>query len=132
MRVFTGHDRPDSLDPDRDWVVVEEGFSWPAFVLWAIWALWHRMWRAALFMVLAAVALEFALMAAGADGVTRAAAAMAYSALVGCGANDWRRAAVARQGYRQAGTVAASGRDAALHRFFDLAPEAGPENMGAG
>ncbi len=126
------HDRPGSRDPDDGWVVVKEGFCWPALVFWAVWALWHRMWRAAFFMVLAALALEAVLIAAGADGITRAAAVLAYSVLVGFGANDWRRAALARRGYRHAGVVAALDRDAALHRYLDLAPAGGPKSIGAG
>ena len=46
MKIYSVHDRPGSLAPDRDVVLVKEGFCWPAFFLTALWALWHRLWRA--------------------------------------------------------------------------------------
>ena len=44
MNVYTVHLRRHGLDPDRDLLVVKEGFSWPAFFLSFLWALWHRLW----------------------------------------------------------------------------------------
>lgn len=122
MRIYTVHDRPGSLQPDRGAVAVKEGFNWPAFLFTFVWALWHRAWYAALGLAVAALAMEAVLVAAGADDFTQAAAALAYSVLVGFGANDWRRAALARRGYRAAGVIAAPDEDTALLRFFDLAP----------
>jgi hypothetical protein len=120
MRVYTVHDRLDALSGDRDAVVVEEGFNWPAFLFTGLWALWHRLWRAFVIMVGAFAALEGTLYLAGADPVTSAAAGIAYGLIVGFGANDWRRAALDRQGWRQAGLVAAADRDTALRRHYDL------------
>ena len=120
MRIYTVHERPGSVGDDRDPVVVKEGFNWPAFAFTGLWALWHRLWR--VFVIMAAVfaALEGALYFAGADPATAAAAGLAYGAIVGFGANDWRRAGLARSGWRQAGVVAAGGPDAALRRHYDL------------
>ncbi|MBI2584926.1 MAG: DUF2628 domain-containing protein, partial [Rhodospirillales bacterium] len=33
MRLYSVHLRRHGLDPDRDLVLVKEGFSWPAFLL---------------------------------------------------------------------------------------------------
>ena len=49
-----------------------------------------------------------------------AAAGLAYGLIIGFGANDWRRAGLARRGWRQAGVVAAIDADAALRRHYDL------------
>ena len=123
MRVYTVHYRPASPSPDRDAVLVKEGFCWPAFIVTAPWALWHRMWLAFVVMLAAGVALEVAVEFAGLDVVTAAAAGLGYSLFVGSEANDWRRRSLARRGYTMAGIVAAANHDAALRRFFDLNPE---------
>ncbi len=111
-------------------MLIKEGICWPAFLLTALWALRHRMWRAFTCMIIAGVALQAALAFSGADEVTAAAAGLGFMALVAFGANDWRRAALGRLGYRLAGMSAASDRDTALRRFFDLHPpqpaDAGP------
>jgi len=120
MRTYTVHDRPGSVGDDRDAVAVKEGFSWPAFVFTGLWALWHRLWRVFVIMTAGFAALEGAVYLAGADPITVAAAGLAYGLIVGFGANDWRRAGLARRGWRQAGLVAATGADAALRRHYDL------------
>jgi len=120
MRIYTVHDRLDALSGDRDALVVLEGFNWPAFLFTGIWALWHRLWRAFVIMMAVGLALEGALYLSGADTVTSTAAGLAYGLLIGFGANDWRRAALDRQGWRQAGLVAASDRDTALRRHYDI------------
>ena len=48
MRVYTVHLRRHGLMPERDLVLVREGFSWWAFLFTSLWALWHRMWWEAL------------------------------------------------------------------------------------
>ena len=44
MRVYTVHMRRPALDPDADFRLVKEGFSWPAFFFSFLWALWSRLW----------------------------------------------------------------------------------------
>ena len=58
MQVYTVHYRPGpgSLDPDL--VLIKEGFCWPAFLLNALWALWHRLWIAAIVFLGAGALLE--------------------------------------------------------------------------
>lgn len=120
MRIYTVHDRLDSVGENRDAVAVKEGFNWSAFVFTALWALWHRLWRVFVIMTVVLAALEGAVYFAGADPATTAAAGLAYGLIVGFGANDWRRAGLARRGWRQAGVVAAVDADAALRRHYDL------------
>lgn len=123
MRIFSVHDRPGSPAPDRGVLLVKEGFCWPAFFLTALWALWHRLWRAAAALLVAGAGLEAALRYSGADQATAAAGWLAFSLLAGLGGNDWRRSGLLRRGYRRLGLVAATSREAALRRFFDLHPE---------
>lgn len=120
MRVYTVHITPGETAP----VLIKEGFSWPAFFFSLPWALWNRLWLAAVLVVLLAVALDTSLMFAGFGDIVRGAAGLGFSAIVGYLANDWRRARLARRGIRMAGIVAASGADMALRRWFDLHPPA--------
>ncbi len=120
MRIYTVHDRFDSVGHDGDAVAVREGFNWPAFMFTGLWALWHRLWRVFVIMAVVFAALEGAIYFAGADPTTAAAAALGYGLIIGFGANDWRRAGLARRGWRQAGVVAAVNPDAALRRHYDL------------
>ena len=120
MRIYTIHDRPDTVGDEGDTLVVREGFCWPAFVFTGLWALWHRLWRVFVIMMVVFAALEGAIYLAGADPITAAAAGPAFGVIVGFGANDWRRDGLARRGWRQAGVVAAVNPDAALRRHYDL------------
>lgn len=131
MKVYTIHLRPGSLSPDRDALAVKEGFCWPAFIFGPLWALWQRMWRAAFFIVLAYVLVGTALALVAPDPVTDFAISLAVSVLIGYFANDWRRASLARAGWRFEGLSAAADRDAAMRRFFDLHPDAAYAAPGA-
>ncbi|MHA1108895.1 MAG: DUF2628 domain-containing protein [Alphaproteobacteria bacterium] len=128
MRIYTAHDRPGSLAPDRDAVLLKEGFCWPAALFTVGWALWHRLWSvfAVLFVVMAG--LEAALHYAAAGETVDAAFRLGASLIVGYCANDWRRRGLFQRGYRFHGIVAAANREAALRRYFDLhpAPPTGP------
>lgn len=125
MRIYTVHYLPVSIGPDRNTVLVKEGFCWPALLFTALWALWHRLWLAAALIVAANFALELLLTLTGADPVSRAAATLGLSAFIGYGANDWLRAKLARLGYLDAGVVVARNAEAGALRFFDLHPEFG-------
>ncbi len=128
MQIYTVHDRPGSLAPDRDAVLVKEGFCWPAFFLTVLWALWHRLWRAFVLLLAVVLGLEAALYFAAADDITTTAARLGYALIVGFGANDWHCHGLFLRDYRPLGVVAATGREAALRRYFDLQPDtpAGP------
>ena len=123
MLIYTVHERPSPAGTHRDPVLIKEGICWPAFLFTAVWALWHRMWRAFAGLAIAGIALEAAVVFSGADEITTAAVGLGYSALVAFGANDWRRAHLGRRGYRTLGVTAAADRDTALRRYFDLHPQ---------
>ena len=58
MNTYTVHLRRHGLDPERDVVLVKEGFSWPAFFLSFLWALWHQLWLAAALILAAHIAIS--------------------------------------------------------------------------
>lgn len=109
MRCFTIHRRDTGLFTEPDTVLVKEGFSWPAFFLTFVWALWHRMW-------LTAVAIAAAQIAAGLiagwlrlNGLAEFWLVLGMMLVIGFGANDWRRRSLAWRGYDESGIVC--GRD---------------------
>ena len=123
MRFYTAHVRHGGLDPDRDLVLVKEGFSWPAFLFSVPWALFARLWLAALVVALAMAAVEWVAYLIELDPATRAV--LSTGVLLGFGwmANDLRRHRLERAGFVFQGVVAAETRDDALQRFLDNAPE---------
>lgn len=119
LKLYTVHLKAWSDAPDRDAVFVREGFCWPAFFFSFVWALWHRMW----FVALALLALLLGLAAISEvldidDGLFEAVG-LAASVWIGFEANEWRRAALRRKGYAEAGVVAAPELETAEHRFFE-------------
>ena len=120
MRIYTVHRRHDGGRPD--FVLVKEGFCWPAFILALPWALWHRMWLTVLWLV-AVLAIAGALgVFLGLDVLGETALSLGIALLVGFFANDWRRWSLERRGYANEGVVAAENEDAALRRFLTEMP----------
>ena len=119
MQVYTVHHPPFPAYGSEP-VLVPEGFCWPAALFSVLWALWHRLWWTACGLLVVAAALEAALAFSGLDATTELAVALGYAAVVGFHANDWRRAALERAGWRFAAVVAAADEDAARRRYFDL------------
>lgn len=124
MRVFSIHLRPTALTPDRDAVLVKEGFCWPAFFFGPFWALSHRMWFAGLGLISVLVALGIAETILRLDPMTYSAVMVGVAAIIGFCGNDWRRNALTVRGWKMQGLSAAPDRDLALRRFIDLHPDA--------
>jgi hypothetical protein len=102
----TGNDDDVAARADRI-AFVKEGFSWPAFLVPALWLLYHRMWiELVLFLVIFSVLpAAFGLDRQEAFGW----ASLGLIALFAFEANDLRGWALKRRGYRLA--AIASGRD---------------------
>ncbi len=131
MRIYTLHLPPPYTASDPCPVAVREGFNLWAFLFTALWALWHRMWLEALVLVLVALALSGFAALFGAGETVSAILSLVFMLLVGFHANDWRRAALGRRGYREQGVAAAEDEDAAIRRHADreAARNAGRETM---
>ncbi len=123
MQVYTVHLRREGLDPDRDLVLVKEGFCWPAFVLTALWALWHRMWLPAAALVAASMLGGGLANMAGANEFTQTTIGLAISVLIGLLGNDLRRRRLDRDGFTEAGVSGGADADAALLQFLRRHPE---------
>ncbi len=116
MRIYTVHQEADGAAP----VLVKEGLCWPAALFTVLWALWHRLWGAALVMAAAAVALATIAAVLGLDSASRTALAVGYGLAVGFVAGDLRRRGLERRGARFVGVVCGADRAAAEHRALDV------------
>jgi len=122
MRAYTVHVRRQGLDPDRDLVLVKEGFSWPALLFTVLWALWHRLWLVAVGMVVLSLGLEAGLAMLGADPAVQSAVSVGLTVFFALLANDLRRWTLGRRSFVEAGVVVGPDADSAERRFLDLNP----------
>ena len=123
MRVWTVHlppptdraGRPSRRSP----VLVQEGFSWGAFLFGPLWLLAHRLWLSALLWVVGVLALAV-LLPAPVVGAALAAAQF----LLGCHARDLQRRGLAWRGYAPAHLVVAErDEERALARLLAARPD---------
>jgi hypothetical protein len=128
MRVWTVHTPPEARRLRRAGriegrlpALVPEGFAWTAFLFGLPWLLWHRLWLEAVIYVAA-----LAILAALLPVKPLAVAALAVQWLLGAQAQDIRRAALARRGFRQAHVVAEGDADRAMARVLAVQPELVP------
>jgi len=129
LRVYTVHLRPESTAPDREAVLIREGFAFWAGLLTVLWALRHRLWFWAILLLAVQVAIAWAVDAVAPAPAVIAALCGALFLLVGFAAPDWRRTGLARRGWVLADIVAAPDPDEALRRF--LIKEAAPRRPAA-
>jgi hypothetical protein len=130
MRVYTVHVPPfSSREPDP--ILIKEGFSWPALLFGPLWSLASRLWLVTVGLVVVLVALGAVLDALAVDDLVETVVSLAVAVLIGAHGNDWRRRALARRGYREAGVVAARSIDEALARYLDAEPARAPVRVRA-
>lgn len=104
--------------PDDLYVLVKEGFSWPAFFFGPLWALSHRMWvvSALLFAALIAIGMVSAVL----DGGDAVASWLSFgiAVLLGFHRNDLRQWSLERSGYELSAIVSGSDMTDAERRLF--------------
>ena len=130
MRSYTLHlpteARPgEAIGLDRA-VLVPDGFSWPAFAFTVPWFLFHRLWIAALVVLVGLVALAGAGIALGLSTGAGLIAALLAAWLIGLEASSLRRWTLARRGWPARDAVMAASREEAearaLNRWIDANP----------
>jgi len=123
MRIWTVHAPPAAASPkaEKPVLLIPERFSWLAFLFGLPWLLWHRLWlEAALYLGLVLV------LGALLPALILPPAMLAVEFLLGAEAQDLRRAALARRGWRLTEVVAAPDADQALARLLDARPDFAP------
>ena len=122
MRLYSIHLRRHGLDPDRDIVLVKEGFSWPALLFSFLWALRHRLWLAAAAIFLTVTTLNVATYWLRPDELSQSVLSLGLGVIIGYLGNDLRRRKLTRQGFAFAGAVSGDDQDQALRRYLDNQP----------
>lgn len=121
MRLYSVFLRNYGRDPDRDLVLVKEGFSWPAFIFTFVWALATRMWWPAIALfavvILAGAGVEAAGLAEDLQGLVTLSLAIAIGFL----GNDIRRWHLDRIGFSEAGVVSGKNKEDAMQRLLERA-----------
>ena len=112
-------------------VLVREGFNWLAFFFAPFWALAEGLWLTALPLIAALAAIIVVPLALGLGPLLPAVLGLGYGVLAGMSANDWRRAGLARRGWRLVEVVAAPDRARALIRYAEatVGPAAPPRTV---
>ena len=123
MSVYTVHEPPlrdgaIAPDPER-FVFVRDGFYFWAFLLTALWLIWHRLWLVLLIYLVAIFGIELAMHYAGVQALGRSFVILLISFLVGLEAGTLRRFTLARRGWRNVGLVSGTNMEAAERRFFN-------------
>ncbi len=122
MKMYSIHLRRHGLDPDRDIWLVKEGFSWPAFFLAFLWALWHRLWLEAGVIFALNAGIGLAALMIPLDPLSHGALSLGLAAIVGTMGNDLKCRKLASQGFELAGVASGENSDSALVRFLDDKP----------
>ncbi|WP_457106412.1 DUF2628 domain-containing protein [Methylobacterium sp. P5_C11] len=112
MRSYTLHlptdARPgEALGLDRA-VLVRDGFSWSAFAFTVLWFLFHRLWIAALIVLVALVSLAAAGIAFGLPTGAGLVVTLLAAWLIGLEASSLRRWTLARRGWPARDAVVAA------------------------
>jgi hypothetical protein len=122
MNLYAVYLRRHGLDPDRDVVLIKEGFSWPAFFLSFVWALWNRLWLVAAGFLAAQGVVGLGITLLRPDPLSQVFLSLGLAVIFGLLANDLRQSNLAGQGFVL--TAVTSGRDSevAYRRFLDHEP----------
>ena len=120
MRLYSVHVEPWSTAPDGAAEFVKQGICWPALVFTLAWALWHRMWLVALWLVAITAVVGVANELLGLHAVFMAAVQLAIGVAMALVGNDLRRLTLERAGYVERAVVAGDSLVAAEHRYFSL------------
>jgi hypothetical protein len=123
MSIYTVYQPPlraaDAFpDPER-FVFVRDGFSFSAFLLAALWMLWHRMWLVLVLYVAVALGAETAMYYAGVPAAIIASIGLVASVFLGIEAATLRRFTLTRGGWKDVGIVSGHDQQDAEQRFFD-------------
>jgi hypothetical protein len=123
MSIYTVHEPPlraadVAPDPDR-FAFVRDGFSIWAFLVAALWMLYHRMWLVLVIYLLFAAVVEAALYYAGIPGPGIVLVQLLIALLVGLEAGTLRRFALKRRHWKDIGLVSGKTLEEAERRFFD-------------
>ncbi|HJN20804.1 MAG: DUF2628 domain-containing protein [Alphaproteobacteria bacterium] len=117
-RLYTYHMKAGKTSPGEA-LALREGFAWGGFLFGALWAVYYRLWLAALALAAGHLVIQAAVGEGWLPLEVGATALLLLNVYAGCSGNDWRREKYERSGWVMVGL--ASGRDQteADRRFLD-------------
>lgn len=118
MRTFTIHGQADGPGGPDSVRFVKEGIAWIALLSPLLWFLYHTLWFEAAAYFGLSLLLSLGGDALGLPMEVGLVLTVAFQVLVALEANDLRRMALTRRGYRTLGIIHGANRDEAELRFF--------------
>ncbi len=125
MHDYTVFLRPEGAAADDGFVLVKDGFCWPAFFLSVLWALWHRLWWVALIMAGVSAAAEAVTAELGLGFIGQSAVGLGLAAAFGVTAAGLRGWTLERNGYVAASVVTGRTLADAERRYLDSTDPSG-------
>ncbi|MBL4690914.1 MAG: DUF2628 domain-containing protein [Rhodospirillales bacterium] len=122
MNLYAVYLRRHGLDPDRDVVLIKEGFSWPAFSLSFVWALWNRLWLVAAGFLAAQGVVGLAITLLRPDPLSQVFLSLGLAVIFGLLANDLRQSNLAGRSFVLTAVTSGKDSEAAYRRFLDHEP----------
>ena len=123
MRDFTVHEPPAMASTREEraekLVFVKDGFSWGAFFFGPFYFAARGEWLGAIAYVLASIAVHFLFLAFDASADSAAFGYFVLNFIAGFEANELRRYALARAGWREFGATSGRDRDECERRFIE-------------
>ena len=123
MRLYTVHLRRPVADAVRDFVLIKEGFCWPAALFTAFWAAATGMWLVAIALLAADVGIGMAAGALGFGPAGQVVATVLFGFAVGLFGNDIRRWTLSRRGFTHVGISSGVDAETAEVRFLQDSPD---------
>jgi hypothetical protein len=122
VTVYSVYEPPDKapevLTRAEALAFVKEGFSWPALLVPGLWLLYQRMWLEFVLFVVLFVVLGWLLGQSDQGQALFGWISLGIVVLFAAEANDLRRAALERRGWREVGVAIGQSREAAEFSFF--------------
>lgn len=119
MKFFAVYMKPDASDPLQTLTCVSSNFSFMASIFQGFWALYHRIWWLAAFLILLEIVLGIVRYHQMLDVMSLAVINLAIFAYVGFNASDWREAQLKHKGYTLMDVVVANNEMQAQARYLD-------------
>jgi len=114
MRMFSIYLRRQGLDYDKDIAVVKEGFSWPGFLFFTLWAISKGMWRTAVIILIVETGILYSLNAVAVTENNLGLIIVTLTWAKGLFANDLYRMKLECQGFEIENVSVAKNGDEAL------------------
>ncbi len=114
--------RRGGLDLDQDVMVIKEGFSWPAFFIPFIWALWRHMWLAAIIYLLLLFATCLFIYFFSPDPISQVVLTLGVAVIYGYVANDLQQSKLFKEGFALCAILKAADSDQAYSQFLLNSP----------